>query len=155
MGGYIIAALCGGIFTLTLRLWAWGNKGRFRVLLGITFLFVVFIYIINTTIVETKLGTYYPSYFAANELSLWIGAISTLFFAIANDWKDGTKTFQSSWFVVGCYWSISMLIAPIGWVFIAQLSVPFFIWAVAWARIEYNQRLKKDAEEDSRPYQYH
>lgn len=155
MGGCIIAALCGGIFTLTLRLWAWGNKGRFRVLLGITFLFVVFIYIINTTIVETKLGTYYPSYFAANELSLWIGAISTLFFAIANDWKDGTKTFQSSWFVVGCYWSISMLIAPIGWVFIAQLSVPFFIWAVAWARIEYNQRLKKDAEEDSRPYQYH
>lgn len=155
MGGYIIAALCGGIFTLTLRLWAWGNKGRFRVLLGITFLFVVFIYIINTTIVETKLGTYYPSYFAANELSLWIGAISTLFFAIANDWKDGTKTFQSSWFIVGCYWSISMLIAPLGWVFIAQLSVPFFAWALVWARVEYNQRLKKDAEEDSRPYQYH
>ena len=155
MGGYVIAALCGSIFTLALRLWAWGNKKRFRVVLGITLLFIVFIYIINTIIVETQLGIHYPSYFTANELSLWIGAIATLLFAIANDWRDGTKTFQSSWFVVASYWSVSMLLAPLGWVFIAQLSFPFFIWAIIWARVEYNQRLKKDAEEDSRPYQYH
>lgn len=155
MGGCVIAALCGSVFTLTLRLWAWGNRKRFRALLGMTLLFIVCVYIANTIFTQTKLGTHYPSYFAANEISLWIGAIATLLFAIANDWKNGTKTFQSSWLIVGCYWSISMFLAPLGWVFIAQLSVPFFIWAIIWARIEYRQRLKIEAEEDSRPYQYH
>ena len=155
MGGYIVAALCGAVFTLTLRLWAWGNTKRFRALLGMSLVLVACVYIVNTMLIETKLGIYYPSYFTANELSLWIGFVSSGLFAVASEWKEGTRTFQRSWLVVGCYWSTSMLLAPTGWVFILMLSVPFFIWTLVWARLVYDQRLKKDAEEDSRPYQYH